>query len=468
MPEFSLNWIANSTKGQVRSDIYDHANNIGTDTREDLSGKVFIALRGANFDAHNFLDQAVDNGAYILLVDKEDIISKELLKKASVVLVNDTLEALQAMANCWRKELPTKIMAVTGSNGKTTTKEFASTILGTKFKVFASPGNFNNHWGLPISLLCVEKYHDIAILEMGMNKRGEIARLCEISQPDVVLVTMVGSAHIGELGSQEEIVKAKSEIYSGCDKCTKIFNMDNEYTILMFKDFKDVGGSDHYTFSAFDKSATVSLRVEKMELGSILLSGHINKAEGQTRVPVFGRHNINNIMAASCLAISGGMSGDEIWQALPMCRGIWGRNQLLKLKNGSTILFDAYNASYDSMSAVIKSLYEFDLKGIRLAIIGQMMELGDESTTLHENLGELIARTGFDIIWFIGEDKAAFERGAQRGGFEKSLLLSDTYEEKLAIEVGSMLNPQDVAIIKGSRGMKMEQILDTWRTNELL
>ncbi|MCB0391759.1 MAG: UDP-N-acetylmuramoyl-tripeptide--D-alanyl-D-alanine ligase [Bdellovibrionales bacterium] len=468
MPEFTLSWISDSTKGQIKSDIFKSAQNVGTDTRMDLKGNLFIALRGANFDAHNFLGQAVEKGASILLVDKEDSITPEILQRVSVVKVQDTLKALQSLAQAWRKNLTTKIMAVTGSNGKTTTKEFAATVLSQKFKVFATTGSYNNHWGLPLSILNIEKEHEIAILEMGMNHRGEIAHLCGIATPDVVLVTMVGSAHIGELGSQEEIAKAKEEIYQSCTSCLKIFNLDNEHTIGMFKNFIDDGGGDYLTFSSFDKSASVSLRVEKMELGSILLSGQINKVEGKAKVPIFGRHNVNNIMSAACLALAAGMSGQEIWQALPMCRGIWGRNQLLKLKNGSTILFDAYNASFDSMSALIKSLYEFDLKGIRLAIIGQMLELGDESKNLHEKLGELIAQTGFDTIWFIGQEKDAFARGVQRGGFDKNLLLSDSYEEKLAMKVASMLNPDDVAIIKGSRGMKMEQILDTWRTNNLL
>ncbi|MCB0356050.1 MAG: UDP-N-acetylmuramoylalanyl-D-glutamyl-2, 6-diaminopimelate--D-alanyl-D-alanine ligase, partial [Bdellovibrionales bacterium] len=268
MPEFSLDWIARTTKGQIKSRVYASGKNIGTDTREDLSQKVFIALRGANFDAHDFVDKAIAQGAHILILDKENICSENLLEKTSVILVKDTLQALQDMAHSWRHELAIKVVGITGSNGKTTTKEFAATLLKSKFKVFANPGNFNNHWGLPLSLLKVEKSEQIAILEMGMSRRGEITRLCEIADPDVVLVTMVGSAHIGELGSQQEIANAKAEIYSGCETCTKIFNLDNEYTISMYKKFLEQGGGDHLTFSSFDKDTTVSLRVEKMAMGS--------------------------------------------------------------------------------------------------------------------------------------------------------------------------------------------------------
>ncbi|MCB9025037.1 MAG: UDP-N-acetylmuramoyl-tripeptide--D-alanyl-D-alanine ligase [Bdellovibrionaceae bacterium] len=468
MPKFSLQWIANSTQGQIESDIFTQGIGIGTDTRNDLSDQVFIALRGANFDAHNFLAKAVDKGAKILIIDKKSAIGEELKKRVSIVLVEDTLKALQDMATVWRTECKSQFMAITGSNGKTTTKEFAASIISTKFKVYASHGSFNNHWGVPLSLLQVEKDHQVTILEMGMNRRGELTRLCEISQPTVVLVTMVGSAHIGMLGSQEEIVKAKKEIYESCEDCIKIFNKDNEYTIAMYTDYLNKGGGRHFTFSSFDKSASVSLRVEQMELGAILLSGHINNIEGQTRVPIFGRHNINNIMAASCLALAAGMSGEEIWKALPLCRGAWGRNQLYTLQNGAQILFDAYNASFDSTSALIKNLYEIDFKGTRLAVIGQMLELGEKSPSLHEKLGELIAQAGFDTIWFIGPDREAFGRGIERGKFSKNLILSDTYEEKLALQVGSMLNPQDVAIIKGSRGMKLEKILDSWRAHDLL
>ncbi len=469
MPEFDLKWIESSTKGTVKSKVYSSAFGVGTDTRKILTGSLFIALRGQNFDAHDYLEQAINSGVKILVVDRPEALTEKMLSQVSVVVVGDTLLALQDLAKQWRQESTAKFLAVTGSNGKTTTKEFAAQIIGTKFKTFASPGNFNNHWGVPLSILNIEKTDEIAIIEMGMSALGEIASLCEIAKPNVVLVTMVGSAHIGELGSQKEIATAKAEIYESCSDCIKIFNLDNEHTIEMYMHNKaKTEKGNLLTFSSFDKGVDVSLRGEKMTLKSILFSGHINKSEGQVTASVFGRHNINNIMAASCLALSCGMRADEIWQLLPSCHSIWGRNQLLELKNGAQILFDAYNASYDSTSAIVKSLFEFDLEGHKLAIIGQMMELGSESYSLHEKLGELIAQTGFETVWFIGEDKDAFEAGMASGGFNKKLMLSDTYKEKLAIEVGSMLNPLDVAIIKGSRGMKMEQILDTWKAENLI
>lgn len=468
MPNFDLDWILNVTSGEAKSRPHQSAECIVPDTRKDLEGGIFIALRGANFDAHDFLAQAVAGKVKMLIVDNMSQVKSEWFDKVSVVLVNDTLKALQDLAEGWRLKLNCRFLAVTGSNGKTTTKEFASKILSTKFITYASPGNFNNHWGVPLSLLSIKENTQVVIIEMGMNKMGEIQRLCEIAHPDTVLVTMVGSAHIGALGSKEQIAKAKNEIYLSCQDCTKIFNIDNEYTIGMYEAFIKSGGGKHFTFSSFNQDADVSLRVEKISLGSILLTGHIGKVSGQCTVFVFGRHNVNNIMGAACMALSCGMTPDEIWQALPLCQSLWGRNQLLELKNGAQVLFDAYNASFDSTVALVKSIYEFDSQGAKVAIIGQMLELGESSPDMHEKLGELVAQTGFDTVWFIGKDKDAFAQGMRGSGFEKNLLLSDTYKETLAKQVGSMLNPSDIAIIKGSRGMRMEQVLDTWRDSNLI
>lgn len=469
MPDFSLKWVAQATQGKIESDVHSVATNICTDSRNIQSGSLFIALRGANFDAHDFLGEVLEKGIKIAIVDQPNVVTDLLKSQISVVLVEDTLIALQNLAHSWRKSLKAKIMAVTGSNGKTTTKEFASQIIGTQKPTFASPGNFNNHWGVPLSLLSIEKDIEVAVIEMGMSQLGELSRLCEIAAPDVVLVTMVGSAHIGEVGSQEDIYRAKKEVYDSCSDCTKVFNIDNEFTIRMYEQYKNETQPEKIiTFSSFNKSANVSLRVEEMTLDSILLSGHIKNIEGQCKVSVFGRHNINNVMAASCLALAAGLAPDEIWQALPLCHNIWGRNQLLNLKNGAQVLFDAYNASFESMSALVKSIFEFDLKGSKSAIIGQMLELGEESAELHRKLGELVAKTGFENVWFMGPDQQAFASGMRDGGFEKNLLLSDSYKESLAIQLGSMLNPLDVAIIKGSRGMKMEMILDTWRDHDII
>ena len=441
------------------------ASGVGTDTREDLSGQLFVALKGDSFDAHDFLEQAVDKGAAALLVN-DNLVSAEKIEQLTaknpnlgIIGSQDTLKSMQDLAHEWRVQCGFKVVGITGSNGKTTTKEFLNTILSQKYKVVASPGSFNNHWGVPMSLLMADEETEFAIIEMGMNHTGEITQLCKIAEPDFTLVTTVGTAHIGELGSIENIATAKSEIYEASPKSLKVFNADNEYTLEMLSKAKETD-KRLWSFSSFSKSLDAHMRAEKMQLKGLDISGQVGGEEFSLNVPVFGRHNVTNLMGASCLALACGMNPAEIISALPKCKTIWGRNQLIELKNGAYVLFDAYNANFDSMSGLIKTLFEFDLPAKKYAVLGQMLELGHESESLHNELGQLVGRTGFEGVWFIGDERKAFESGLKSEGFSKKLIFSDTYKESLAKDLGSMLNTGDVVIIKGSRGMKLEQVLE--------
>lgn len=464
--EFTIPQILEATQGKTLSTVTKSFIGVGTDTRAALTDQIFIPLRGDRFDAHDFLHQAAAKGAKCLIIDRPEAATSELLEKVTVIQVADTLKALQDLAKFWRRKIKAKVFAVTGSNGKTTTKEFAAAILGAQFKVHYSKGSYNNHWGVPLTLLGISKFHEVAILEMGMNHPGELTQLSKIAEPDVVLCTTVGRAHIGNFGgSQQAIADAKEEIYLANPNAQKIFNYDNEHTLNMFERASKLQGAEKMiVFSSFSAGGEVGLRADRMTMDGLHVIGHIGGVKGEAQVRVFGRHNVTNLMAASCMALVMKMEPEFIWAALTKCRPQWGRGQLLKLEDGTTVLFDAYNANPDSMGVLIKNIYEmnFSENTRKVAVLGEMLELGDEAEKLHRELGQLVANANFDIIWFMGPSQHAFVQGLKDSGFQKTLIISESYEESLAKKLRSMLNPHDIVIIKGSRGMKLERVMLSW------
>jgi UDP-N-acetylmuramoyl-tripeptide--D-alanyl-D-alanine ligase len=443
------------------SKVEESFSGIGTDTRLSLKGKIFFALRGDRFDAHDYLNQAIEQDAAALVIDRPPKDIEILKSKITIVQVDDTLKALQKLANYWRKKINPKVVAISGSAGKTTTKEFCAQMLKNHFKIYWSPGSFNNHWGVPLSLLQLEPGHEVMIQEMGMSHRGELKELCEVAEPDVVLVTNVGSAHVGELGSIEEVAKAKEELYLHSPNATGIYNISNEWTMQMFEKYKSQQNTC-FTFSSFSSAANIQMRVEKTSLDSILVSGRIGAVNGLCKVSVFGRHNVHNIMGASAIALSLGLSPQEIWSAIPNCLGAWGRNELYKHPCGASIVFDAYNANPESMSALVKNIYEMERSGEPRIIFGEMLELGDQRSEHHFELGKLVASCGFRWVSFMGESYKDFQKGLESSGYKgKSLLYAD-YDEAVVDELDKVIQPEDWVLVKASRGIALERVLKRW------
>lgn len=464
--EFNINQILEATEGVALAQVAKGFIGVGSDTRQPLGDQIFFALRGENFDAHNFLRQAVTQGAKCLVVDNENSVTEALKATVTIIKVKDTLKALQDMAHYWRKKIKARVFAITGSNGKTTTKEYAATILGTQFKVHYSKGSYNNHWGVPLTLLGASKFDEVIIVEMGMNHPGELTALSKIAEPDVVLCTTVGRAHVGNFdGSQQAVANAKEEIYQANPNAKKIFNYDNEYTNKMFERATRLQGTENtFVFSAFSAGSEVSLRASHMTLEGLKIMGHIAGVKNEVSVPIFGRHNVVNLMAAASMAVVMKMEPEHVWAALPKCRAQWGRGQLLKLQNKTTVLFDAYNANPDSMAMLIKNIFEINMpeSARKIAVLGEMLELGSEADRLHEELGEMIGNTDFAVIWFMGPSFRSFEAGIKKSSYSKKLIVSNSYEQDVAKNLYSMLHPLDVVVIKGSRGMKLERVLNAW------
>ncbi len=445
---------------------------IGTDTRKDLTGQVFWALKGESFDAHDFLAQAVAQGAAAVVVDREPTTALN----AHVILVDDTLKALQNYAREVRRGFKAKVVGITGSNGKTSTKEFLASILKPEMKVHWNPGSFNNHFGLPFNLLQTPDDAEVVIAEMGMNHAGELTELCRIAEPDVVVCTMVGSAHIEHFGSNEKIAAAKEEIYLASPARTvRVYNDDNVWTRKMgerapteFPVAKILHFSNQEAALAKKSVDVVLVRDDQASARGLAVRGRIGDVEGRAETTLLGDHNVTNLAAAAGVAYALGVAPVKLWKNLELCKPHWGRMQLLRAAKGTGILFDGYNANPESMYAMLESLatpavQRASAGGKTFAVLAEMRELGTSAEEAHFELGRRTARAKLSGVYFYGPSSAHFQRGveAENPSAEmlKNTIISDSYKEELALRMASMLNPKDLVAVKASRGMKSEQFV---------
>ncbi len=466
--KMSLQDLLAGTGGTAVSSRATEFAGVGTDTRADLSGRVFFALKGDRFDAHDFLGTAADRGASAIVAHRlpDGAALEELRARTTVVRVEDTLAALQGLGRSWRRKMNARVLGVTGTNGKTTTKEFTAAVLAAKFKVQHSEGSFNNHWGVPLSLLTIGPEHEVAVIEMGMNHPGEIKALAGLAEPDSVAVTMVGRGHLEGVGGIEGVARAKQEIYEFAPAgATMIFNKDNAWTRRMFERWSAGGfrAGRVLAFSEEEGGSDVSLRLVASGADFIRVAGAISGVRGEATVPVFGAHNVNNLMVASCFALDCGMEPAEIWAALPGCRAGWGRNQWVSLAGGGRVLFDAYNANPESMRAALENFSGLRTGGKKIAVIGEMREMGGEASVVHREIGEAAGRAGFDAIYFVGPSSREFTVGVKSSGFSKNIITSDSCEQFLASGTGPVIDRADIVLMKGSRGVRLERILKEWK-----
>lgn len=459
MPNESLKLddILSWTKGTLlnkNKEIFDF---IGTDTRADMTGKLFIPLRGDAFDAHGFIQAAVEKGCAGIIFDKKTFDVKPVTG-VTMIEVSDTLEALQNLASGYRKKLGKLILGITGSVGKTTAKEFTYQVLSSSNQVYASKGSLNNHWGVPFSLLNMRQTDQMGIIEMGMNHYGELQKLVEIADPDVVVCTMVGHAHFEHFGSQENIAKAKNEIYKfSKPHAIRVFNIDDPFVKKMREEFLKINPKGKIVdFSAIDPKADVFLEVKNVSAEGLQLEGKIKDQAGKALAPVFGPHNITNILAASSIAIAAGMSPKVIWENLNKIKTNWGRNQLLKSDSGAQVIFDGYNANPDSMASLIKNVSETPVSGRRILILGEMLELGQTRGQFHFDLGKKISELPYDQVIFYGPSWEDFKKAFPTGKQKPQVWASEKMDEKLINELKVDYKPGDLIAIKGSRGMKTE------------
>lgn len=447
--------IAGAAKGRLLGAGTDpEVSGASIDSRSIKAGDMFIALRGENFDGHDFINKAVEHGAVLVITEKE-------LKDCSVpyILVEDSLKALQEIARHYRNKFHIPFVAVTGSSGKTTTKDMIASVLSQRFTVLKTEGNLNNAIGLPLMLLRLDHSHEIAVLEMGMNNPGEIRLLADIVRHHVAVISNVGTAHIEYLGSRENILKAKLEIftYFGKDNIA-VINGDND----MLAGFdSDKFGILRYGLGEGNDITARGIQ-EKGEEG-IDFTVELSGVKESFNVPIPGIHNVYNALSAISTAKLFGLKPEEIRKGLISFKPSKNRMDIVNTSGGIRIINDVYNANPDSMRAAMNVLQSFSNAGRKVLITADMLELGGASSEEHYKVGEYAAELGIDVVVSVGNFSGDVINGAKAAGIEAGSLCAFAAKEEAAPRILELLQPGDTVLIKGSRGMKMEYVVDYLR-----
>ncbi|WP_350344842.1 UDP-N-acetylmuramoyl-tripeptide--D-alanyl-D-alanine ligase [Proteinivorax tanatarense] len=425
------------------------------DSRIPSSNSLFVPLKGENHDGHDFIESAVKNGSKCVFVENEKYIDKNL--DCEFILQKDNLKALQQLATNYRKCLNIEVIAITGSNGKTTTKDLIYSIFAKKYNTFKTQGNFNNEIGLPIMLTRLESSHEVAVLELGMSNFGEIDFLANISKPDVGIITNIGESHIEFLKTREGIAKAKGELLYNVDVEGKaILNGDDPYLQKMKNIHSNswlYGFGKHNHLYAYDLKQTN----EGVEFTVNGLGKNFS-----VWLPMLGKHNVSNALAAILCALLHGLTEHEIKLGLNRLDMTGMRTEIIQSKNKKVkIISDCYNSSLTSTIAAINVLNDFKHSGRKIAVVGDMLELGDISKKAHIEAGEKVGESKVDMLIAIGRYAEDLAQGFNNKRGEKTLVFNET--DYLLTKIKKYLREGDLILVKGSRGLKLERVVNFLR-----
>jgi UDP-N-acetylmuramoyl-tripeptide--D-alanyl-D-alanine ligase len=449
MDALSLHQIAEFAGAEIlRGKAETRIERVSTDSRTIKLGELFVALHGEHFDAHNFLQDVAKAGAAGAIVSQNP--RPDLAENFAILRATDTLVAYQNLAANYRKTLPLKVLGITGSNGKTSTKDFAGSILGRAFRVTKTEGNFNNHVGLPRTMLEANRDDQFAVWELGMNHPGEIAALARIASADAAIITNIGIAHIEFMGSRQAIAREKGALAESIDPGGfVVLNADDEFSPSIADRTRA-----RVIFAGIEKGTIRAIEVQQTSGGS-----EFTMVEGAHRcraqLPVPGLHMVQNAMLAVAAGRAFGVSLEECAAGLVAAPLTKARLQIREI-NGVQFIDDSYNANPDSMKAALRTLMELDADGKRVAVLGRMLELGAESERGHREVGETAATLGIDHLISIADDAIAV--AAEKAGLENSAVAKDASEA--AEMLGEIVVPGDLVLIKGSRSSRTELVLD--------
>lgn len=425
---------------------------VSIDTRKIEDANLFVPFKGENVDGHQFVRNAIENGASAALWDinvpnpPEDI---------PIIVVEDPLLALQSLANQYRHELDLKVVGITGSNGKTTTKDIVANLLSVKYRVHKTQGNYNNHIGLPLTILSLPQDSEVAVLEMGMSGFGEIELLSEISQPDAAIITNIGESHLQDLGSREGIAKAKLEIVKGL-KSDGLFAYYGDEPLLQ-DGVQELNLKHVETFGRSEFNTIYPTKIKMDNKGSYF---ETSLAEGETFfLPVLGQHNIHNALAGILIARKFGLSVDEMKEGLQSLKLTQMRMEMVEGKKGESIINDAYNASPTSMKAAIQLVSELEGFHTKILVLGDMLELGDQEEVFHQEIGQLINPEKIQHVFTFGPLGDFIGKGALEN-FSPDRVHSFTDKDSLTKELSSFITGEELVLFKASRGMKLEEVID--------
>ena len=440
----SMNEIAQMAEGQlIGENVY--VGGVSTDTRNIKFGDLFIALRGERYDAHDFIDESVEQIAHGLLLHRE--VSTSLPK----IMVEDTLEGLSRFAQAWKNKVAPKLVAVTGSNGKTTVKQMCQSILSQVGKTCFTQGNLNNHIGVPLTLLTLRKEHEFAVIEMGANHHGEINHLTLLAEPDVAIINNAGPAHLEGFGSVEGVAHAKGEIINGVVKGgTIVLNADDKYLDVWLEK------SAHLNQITFGFGDNATVRGELTDKNTLLVT--MADDSFKLSLPAPGKHNAYNALAAIAATSALNIDSEDMKRGIESATQVTGRLQIKRALLGATVIDDTYNANPASLQAAIDVLCEQSKEP--WLVLGDMGELGEDAESMHAQMGENAKAAGVKKLFGLGD---LSKRAVERFG-NNAFHFND--HEALARELLSQLNADSCILVKGSRSMHMEDVVRVLEQNE--
>ncbi len=467
MSEIQLigSWVAAAVSGTlVSGDPSCAFHGVSIDTRSIARGDLFFGIRGERFDGADFAEAAIGAGAAGIVMPRErgwrGGASAQNVQGAQapvVIEVGDTTKALQSLAHAVRRESGTKVVAITGSAGKTTTKEVAGELLASQYSVVRNRGNLNNHIGLPLSLMDLRRRPQIAVVELGMNHPGEIRTLVQIAEPDVRVWTNVGEAHVGFFQSVDAIADAKSEIFEGASSSTLLVaNADDERVA------RRIGGfAGRVTTFGIDREADVRADVVE-DRGAEGTAARVTTPRGtiDLRTSLIGRANLENVLAATAVALEFDVPITTIADRAARLRPAAHRGEIVRLRDGVTVIDDSYNANPTATKRALGVLASAG-GGRRVAVLGEMLELGDYATSLHAEVGRAAAATGIDVLVAVGGPPAeALAAAAAAAGIAANRVHHYATSAEAADAVAALVQAGDVVLVKGSRGVRTERVVE--------
>lgn len=428
---------------------------VSTDSRAVKNGDLFFALKGEKFDAHDFIDDVVRSAATAIVVHHEWAVKHDLYFRSfpcAFVIVPDTTIAFGELARIYRRKFDVPVVAIGGSNGKTTTKEMITGVLKTKFNVLYTEGNLNNHIGVPRTLFRLTNHHDVAVIELGTNHFGELKYLCEIAEPTHGLITNIGKEHLEFFGDENGVAKEEKELFRYLEE-NGGFAFINGDDLHLQDEHNEIKKSISYGVTS--KADVRAKKIEMNELGQPRFNIEWEKKDISfgMKLSVPGMHNVINALAASAVGMRLKIKPKKIAEALRKFTSASKRMEVLSY-NGIIILNDTYNSNPDSVIAALKTLKSFTTSGKKIVVLGDMKELGDASKREHTNIGVIASEMKFDALFTFGP----YSRYTNEAFGHSSAKHCESKEE-LSAELKRLLQPGDVVLVKGSRGMRMEEVV---------
>ena len=467
--ELTLGWVAAQVDGMLRSGAADMAiGDVTTDSRSLRPGDLFVALKGPQFDGHAFVADVLERGAAGAIVERGWIAGsgehdpasrgRGISHERGIVEVVDTLRALQDLAHAVRVAAGSRVIAITGSAGKTTTKETIAEMLSTRYRVVKNKGNLNNHIGLPLSLIQLRTRPDVAVMELGMNHAGEISRLVEIAAPDVRVWTNVGDAHLGFFASPDAIADAKAEILERSTGSTLLVcNADDPRVMARARRF----GGRTMTFGTVAGATVRGTAIDDRGVDGMRARVETSAGDRTIETPLLGRGNLANVLAATAVALDAGISLDQIAMAAEHLRPADRRGAVNRLGGGITLVDDSYNSSPTALHRALDVVAHESRFERKVAVLGEMLELGDHALALHEECGRVAAASGLDFLFAIGGAPArALADAAVKAGMAPAAVAYFERSADAVAPVSKIVRRGDLVLVKGSRGTRTDVVAD--------